>query len=405
MLGSIYTGLSGLLGFSKGLDVLSNNIANLNTPGFKGSELAFRDLFYRYGTSSGNGRESNDIGSGVDTPFTRRRFVQGEFRDTGNSMDAGIDGNGFFVLQDKDGNIFYSRAGQFQVDTEGYLSDQTSGARVMALEGGSLRAIQVAELNASAPRATANVTFTGNLSSGSATHDISDITVYDALGTAHTLSVHFTNNSSVTSGSWRVEVMDLGATDPTAVIASGEIRFQGNGSPLTGYNTVTFSYAPSGAPVSTVTLDFGDPNTFVGTTGFSGGTTSTAKFGTQDGYAVGALTSTSFDQDGFLKLSYSNGQTETGSQLALAWFQDLQRLEAAGSGLFVNRTDMTPVVSVANREGMGKISGGKVELSNVDLTEQFTDMVIIQRGYQASSQVTTVANEMLQQLMDIHRRG
>lgn len=405
MLGSIYTGLSGLLGFSKGLDVLSNNIANLNTPGFKGSELAFRDLFYRYGTNGGNGRESNEIGSGVDTPFTRRRFVQGEFRDTGNSMDAAISGNGFFVLLDKDGNTRYSRAGQFQVDAEGYLTDQTSGARVMALESGSLRAIRISELNASAPRATTTVTFTGNLSSGSATHDISDITVYDAVGNSHTLRLHCTNNSSVTSGSWRVEVMDLGATDPTAVIASGEIRFQGNGSPLAGYNTVAFSYAPSGVTATTITLDFGDPGTFVGTTGFSGGTTSTAKVGTQDGYAVGALSSTTFDENGFLKLSYSNGQTATGSQLALAWFQDLQRLESLGSGFFVNRTDMEPILSTANHDGLGKISGGKVELSNVDLTEQFTDMVIIQRGYQASSQVTTVANEMLQQLMDIHRRG
>jgi flagellar hook protein FlgE len=405
MLGSIFTGLSGLLGFSKGLDVLSNNIANLNTPGFKGSDLAFRDLFYRYGTNGGNERESTEIGSGVDTPFTRIRFNQGEFRDTGNALDAAIDGNGFFVFQNKNGDTFYGRAGQFQVDSEGYLVDQASGDRVMALVGGTLQPINLTELNASSPRATGTVTFTGNLSSGSTTHDITGVTVYDSVGTSHALTVHFTNNSSVTSGSWRVEVMDPGATNPTAVIGSGEIRFQGNGSPLTGYNTVSFTYSPTGAPASTILLDFGDPDTFVGTTGFSGGTTSTAKVGTQDGYSVGSLTKTSFDEKGILTLTYSNGQTVTDKQLALAWFRDLQKLEAVGTGLFVNRTDEQPTLSGATTGGMGKIVSGKIELSNVDLTGQFTDMVIIQRGYQASSQITTVANEMLQQLMDIHKRG
>lgn len=405
MLGSIFTGLTGLLGFSKGLDVLSNNIANLNTPGFKGTELAFRDLMYRYSVNGGNDGDASQVGCGVDTPSTRTKFAQGELRSTGNALDAAIDGNGFFVLRDKDGKLYYSRSGQFEIDADGYLVDQASKNRVLALESGSLVEIQVGNLRANAPHATSNVTFTGNFSTGTSAFDVADVTIYDANGATQRLTIHFTNTASTTTGSWQVEVMDQGATDPSAVIASGQIRFQGNGSPLTGYNTVSFTYTPASAPASTITLDFGDPGTFTGTTSFSGGTTSDVSVASQDGYAVGALTTTTFDEDGNLKLTYANGQTVTSDQLAIAWFENLQKLELSGSGLFVNPGTEQPILGVANAGGMGKVIGGKIELSNVDLTAQFTDMVIIQRGYQASSQVTTVANEMIQQLMDMHRRG
>jgi flagellar hook protein FlgE len=111
------------------------------------------------------------------------------------------------------------------------------------------------------------------------------------------------------------------------------------------------------------------------------------------------------DEQGYLKFTYSNGQTVAGERLALAWFQDLQNLTVEGSGMFQNNGDEKPVIQGAGDDIMGKIVAGKIELSNVDLTEQFTDMVIIQRGYQASSQVTSVANEMIQQLLEINRRG
>lgn len=406
MFGSIYNGLTGLLGFSKGLDVLSHNIANLNTPGFKASELAFRDLFYRYSVSGGNGDGSfSQVGCGVDTPSTSIRYRTGESRETGNSLDAAIDGSGFFVLR-KDGELFYTRAGQFEIDGDGYLTERMSGARVMAIEGSSaLRDINTNDLRSSAPKPTSAVTFVGNLSQGGATHEVKDIAAYDILGGAHQLTIKFINNNSVTSGSWLVEVRDQGGTTPTAVIASGEIRYQGNGSPLTGYNTVTFDYAPSGVTATAVTLNFGDPGTFSGTTNFSGGTTSDLKTTGQDGYAPGALSKTTFDEKGYLKLSYSNGQTVTGKRLALAWFRDLQKLKASGGGMFVNDSDQKAVLYGATENVMGKILPGKIELSNVELTEQFTDMVIIQRGYQASSQVTSVANEMIQQLLEIRRRG
>jgi flagellar hook protein FlgE len=401
MFGSIYSGYSGLLGFSKGLDVLSNNVANMNSPGFKASELSFRDLVYRYGfNGSGNGGNSSlQIGGGVDPSTTRVRFRQGETRETGNALDAAIDGNGFFVLR-QDGKTFYSRAGQFEFDGDGFLVDQSGEARVAALNNGELVDINVIGLRNNPPQATSSVVFAANLSRGGTTHSISAVNVHDTTGASHALSMTFTNNNSTTSGSWLVEVRD----ESNAVIANGEIRFEGNGSPAAGFNTMAFSYTPNGASPSTITLNFGDVGSFSGSTNFSGGTTSDLRVQSQDGYAAGFLTEVSFDEDGRLVTKYSNAQTTKHERLALAWFADLQHLTQTGNNRFSNETQQSVVLDTPGNGAMGKLVPKKVELSNVELSEQFTDMVVIQRGYQASSQIISVANEMIQQLFDIRAK-
>ncbi len=400
MFGSIYSGYSGLVGFSKGLDVLSNNVANMNSPGFKASELSFRDLVYHYGFNGNNGGNSSlQIGGGVDPSSTRIRFRQGELRETGNAMDAAIDGNGFFVLR-KDGKTFYSRSGQFEFDASGVLVDQGSGAHVSSLVNGRLADINLTGLRTSPPQPTSAVVFSGNLSRGGTTHSVSAITVIDGAGTSHALSMTFTNNNATITGSWLVEVRD----ENNAVIATGEIRYQGNGSPDTGFNTVTFNYAPTGAPPSTVTLNFGDVGSFSGSTNFSGGTTSDLKVQSQNGFGPGSLTEVTFDEDGRLVTKYSNAQTTKHDRIALAWFTDLQHLTQTGKSLYANDSDQAVTLDTPGNGMMGKLVPKKIELSNVELSEQFTDMVVIQRGYQASSQIISVANEMIQQLFDIRAK-
>jgi len=401
MFSSIYIGYSGLLGFSKGLDALSHNVANLNTPGFKSSELMFRDLLYRQGLGGGgNGQQRLEFGGGVDAPASRVRFHQGELRETGGELDAAINGNGFFILRN-DGRTFYTRSGQFEFNSDGVLVDKTSGARVAAYAGGAnLTDIELTGLRTSPPQATGQVSFIGNLSRGGTTHPLSQVTVFDAVGGSHVLSLTFTNNNSTTSGSWLVEVRDSANT----VIANGEIRFQGNGSPQAGFNSMTFAFAPTGAPSSNVTLFFGDVGSFSGATNFSGGTTSDLRVSTQDGRAAGSLIEATFNDRGFLSLSYSNGQTDTSRQLALAWFNNLSVLRQEGGGLFVAPEDATPLLGSAGDGMMGQLAPKKIELSNVELTDEFTQMVIIQRGYQASSQVVSVSNEMIQQLLDLRSR-
>lgn len=403
MMDSIYSAYTGLLSFSKALSVLSNNVSNMNTPGFKSSDVTFRDLFYQFSSSGGQTTsQESQVGEGTNTSGTRINFAQGSPSNTGNPLDAAISGDGFFVLKDGSNNTYYTRAGQFDVNSGGYLIDKTSGTRVQAITGKSdLSDINLANLQTSAAKATSDVSFVGNLSRGATSDQITSVTVYDSVGGSHALSLTFTNNNSATIGSWLVQIQD----EKNNTIGNGELRFNADGSPATGFNTISFSLAPTGVPASKITLDFGAAGGFSGATNFSGGTTSDLKMNTQDGHGAGSLLATSFDTQGFITLSYSNGQTAKGPQLALAWFNNLQGLQQAGNELFTNPAGMAPLLGSANGQVMGTITSNEVELSNVDLTQQFTDLVVIQRGYQSSSQVISVANQMIQQLVDMRTGG
>lgn len=407
MFSTIYSALSGMLGFSKGLDVISNNIANLNTPGFKSSELEFRDLFYRYAQGGGpqdGGR--SQVGAGLDTGGTRTRFKEGELRDSGNPLDVAIDGNGFLVLQPGNGEQLYgrggaqvyTRAGQLEFGKDGVLVDRNTGFRVMGYEGGALREISISALRTSAPVATSRIRVTGNLSPGSASADLTNVTVIDGNGRSRTLAFKFTRDTA-DSAHWFVEARD----ENSQLLGTGEVRFQPNGSPAPEATRFSFSLAPDAAPI---TLDIGDPGSFSGLTNFSGPSQSSLQVLSQDGAAAGSLTSATFDESGALRLTYSNGKTQSGPSLALAWFDDLQALRISGGSVFVNDGGQAPTLGTAAEGAMGRIAAGRVELSNVELTEQFTDLIILQRGYQASSQITSVANEMIQQLLDLDgKRG
>jgi flagellar hook protein FlgE len=177
-------------------------------------------------------------------------------------------------------------------------------------------------------------------------------------------------------------------------VGSGEIRFN-NGAPQSGFESMQLSFtSEQGEPLSAA-LDFA-----VDTTSF-GGTTSTLAVASQDGYGAGSLVKSSFDAEGFFVTSYSNGQTEKHGRLALASFSNLDGLEQAGNNRFVQRFGEPPQVGHPGEQAFGKVTAGSIESSNVDLSQQFSEMIITQRGYQASSQVITTANEMIQQLMDL----
>jgi len=402
MFDSIYSAYTGLLSFSKALTVLSNNVSNMNTPGFKSSDLTFRDLFYQFSSSGGQTTEQDSqIGEGTRATGTRVDFAQGQLTNTGNPLDAAITGLGFFVLHDG-GSTYYTRTGQFDVNTDGFLIDKTSGARVQALDGAQgLSDINLSSLQTSTAKPTATVSFVGNLSRGATSDQITPITVYDSVGGTHTWTLNLTNNNTATTGSWLLQVQD----ENKNTVGNGELRFSADGSPTAGFNTVAITLAPDKVAASTITLNFGDAGSFSGATNFSGGTTSDLKVNTQDGYTSGSLVTTSFDAQGFITLSYSNGQTKKGPQLALASFNNLQRLHQFGNQLFTNPDGSRPLLGAANGQAMGTVTSNQVEMSNVDLTQQFTNLVIIQRGYQSSSEVISVANQMIQQLVDMRTGG
>lgn len=402
MLDSIYSAYTGLLSFSNALNVLSNNVANMNTPGFKSSDMTFRDLFYRYTSDGGQQSTLNSqVGEGTQDGGTRVSFAQGQAGNTGNPLDVAISGNGFFVLKNG-ASTYYTRAGQFDVDANGFLIDKTSSARVQALAGGNtLQDIKLSAVQTSPAKATTEVKFIGNLSRGATSDQIGSLTVFDSVGGSHTLSLSLANASATAAGVWQVQVQD----ENKKTIGTGEIHFNADGSPATGFNTVVFSLAPDNVAASKITLNFGDPGSFLAATNFSGGTTSDLKVQTQDGYAAGALLSTSFDAQGFVTLKYSNGQTKQGPQLALAWFNNLQGLRQFGNELLTNPTGMPVILGQANGQVMGTLASNQIELSNVNLTQQFTELVVIQRGYQSSSQVISVANQMIQELVDMRTGG
>lgn len=404
MLSTIYTSVTGLQSFSKGLDVISSNVANVNTPGFKGTQLLFQDVFYGYDVK--DQRDGNLygawIGHGVAAEVTTLHLTQGELRNTGNDTDVAIDGKGFFVIE-RDGQYVYTRGGQFEFDDTGVLVTTSDKSKVMGLdESGSLVPITTAGLKTQAAKRTGTVSFVGNLALGGSTHSINNAQVIDSLGVSHSLKVLFRNTSTTTPRSWSVEVRD---SDDTLIATGGQIRFTATGSPETDFNQFKFTYKPKDAAEQEVILDFGPPGSFSQATSFSGGTgtsgqTSDLAFDRQDGNVQGSLLNVTFDDRGQVVARYSNNNSVTGARLALADFNNVQSLQQLERGMFHAQPGQTARYVAAGSEGLGRIAAGRVELSNVELSQQFSDMIVVQRGYQASSQVLTAANEMIQQLLE-----
>jgi flagellar hook protein FlgE len=385
MLDSIFVGMSGLHGYSQGLRVIANNTANINTPGFKGSTMQFADVFY---STSGSGSGLAQVGYGLSATGTTLNFKQGELRQTGNSLDLAVDGQGLFTLKDTSGNLHYTRAGQFMFNNEGLLVNRADDSRVMGVNASGVQGeISIAGQSTVAGKATTTVTFSGNLSSTSTTQTVSSVKVVDHLGGEHLLSLKLTNTNATEAGSWTVELLD-----GTTSVGTGKIVFS-NGQPVAANNRVTLTYTPAGLTAVPLVLDFSTD-----VTSFASGNLSTLAFKSQNGFTPGTLTGVSFDELGVLVMSYSNGQTVKGSKLSLGRFDSLDAVESVGGNAFDAKDSLSWHIGVAGDGGFGRVRSGMIELSNVDLSQEFSDLVIMQRGYQASSQVISTANEMLQEL-------
>ena len=392
MLDTIYIGMSGLQGYSQGLKVISNNVTNLNTPGFKGASQQFTDAFYQFSNLPGQDRPLH--GTGLTTLSTRLDLQAGDTRHTGNALDLSIEGEGYFVLRDpQTEEQVYTRAGQFQLNDQGELVSGTSGKYVMAYTEGGLSRISMDGLRTHAPSATHRVRFTGNLSSNADGHDINNVKLTDSLGVEHTVRLHFAPASNAGEAAneniWTVTVFDGDQS-----VGTGEIAFH-DGDPVPERNTVTFTYTPEGGQGFDVTLDFST------TDSFAAGNTSTLTFQSQDGFAMGTFTTASFDADGTLSLNYSNGQTLKGARLALASFEFGLGLEQAGQGELRATGEREPRIGRPGDDGLGNVQGEQLELSNVDLSAEFSELIVMQRGYQASSHVLNTADEMIRQLFDL----
>lgn len=405
MLGAIYIGLSGMDAYSQGLQTISNNVANLNTLGYKSQTVNFSDLY----SSGGSGLTFSDgghsTGAGVRSGQPGKDFSQGTFQQTNNALDLAIQGQGFLVLQ-SGANTFYARTGSFGVDKDGFVSlkGAAGGAsyRLAVLNSANQPgAVNVNSKETSAPVATTTVKLQNNISSTAASASVTNVTVFDSTGGSHTWTINIapatTTVSGVTTrtlGHWAATVLD----ESGATIGAGDLGFTGSTiDPATSKITITTS--PAGAASFPVVLDFG------GVTSFNSGTTSTLQTGSIDGNAPGSLSTVTVDASGNLSLAYSNGQTVVVGAVALADFQDPQQLEAIGQGLYKNSGGQKSRLLASGSEGIGTIASSQLEASNVNLTQDFGALILIQRGFQASSEVISVSNDMIQQLFGIRGHG
>ena len=257
MFDSIYIGMSGLQGFSKGLKVISNNVTNLNTPGFKASSLAFSDAFYQQAGLGGGytlGDNQMQYGTGLTTLSTRLDFQPGDTRQTGNALDLSISGDGFFVMQAKDSDQqVYTRAGQLQFDGNGDLVSGATGKYVMGYaaggEDGTLSRISITGLHNNAAKAASTVKLTGNLSSTATSFDVNSVKLIDSVGGEHLVRLNFKSKAGTDPGVWTVTVFDGSNT-----VGSGDVKFV-NGVPDPAQDTLAFTYTPSGGTAFDVKLD------------------------------------------------------------------------------------------------------------------------------------------------------
>lgn len=463
MMRSLYSGVSGMQNHQTRLDVIGNNVANVNTTGFKRGRVNFQDMISQQlsgaarPTTEVGGVNPKEVGLGVMTASIDTIFTQGNLQSTGVSTDVAIQGNGFFILKNGE-ESFYTRAGAFGLDSEGTLVNPANGMRVqgwMAEElngemvlntAGSTEDIIIPVGTKDPAKATQNVDFACNLNKntpeildGASEADIAKGTwateqkIYDSFGNQHMLSVSFTRVVG-NPNQWQATVtvnpdgevptetrVGLGTTDGTE--NTFLVNFDNNGTLLSVTDSAGNITNPEGEVVIQASFNVpeanpdeaGNPyrqtlNINLGTIGSQKNTItqsasqSSTKAFYQDGYTMGYLDNFKIDSTGTITGVYSNGTNRIIGQLALASFTNQGGLEKAGENTYVesNNSGMANI-GTSGIAGKGSLLAGSLEMSNVDLTEQFTDMIVTQRGFQASSKTIQTADTLLDTVMNLKR--
>ncbi len=406
MLRSLFSGISGLRAHQQMMDVTGNNIANVNTTGYKSSQTVFQDTLSQMVNAAGapqnqsGGTNPAQVGLGVRTASINANFSQGAAQTTGKSGDMMIQGDGFFVVK-SGGESVYTRAGSFTFDANGSLttpngqivqgwSADTDGNVNTAGAPGNIKLPIGISL---APEATESFTLTGNLSfeapintaapgatptAGSS--KVIPIPVVDANGASSTLNVTMTKTGA---NEWT-------ASTPAPGNSTVAITFQ-NGKPV----------AADGSPLTSIELDGLDVD-ITDITHYSGQTE--ARVSASDGSAAGILSSYTVSNTGQIVGVFSNGLKQSLGQLALANFNNVNGLEKIGDSMFRSTVNSgLAQVGAAGSAGLGLITNGALEMSNVDLAQEFTNLVIAQRGFQANSRIITTSDEILQELVNLKR--
>ena len=412
MIGSLFAGISGLNANATAMTVIGDNIANVNTTAFKSNRSSFANVL----SQSLGGSTGNDIGRGVEFWGTSPLWNQGSLENTGSATDLAINGKGFFVVNDPAGSSFYTRAGLFTLNEQGQMVNPddliVQGYEIDASGNlGNLADISIPGDRVSPPSRTTAFTFDINLDGGAATGATysTSQTVYDSLGNAIPLSLTFTKEAAAQT--WTVAATAPSTTapitfTPTAGVAAPTATFvfdsSGN---LTSPSTdlAVDMTMTNGAANLQITWDLVDAAGALGDiTGYSSPSNTT--FQSQDGFASGVLRGISVDESGFVTAAYSNGQLIPVFQIAMADFPAYEGLTKLGGNLYAeSRNSGQPLPGVAGDGRLGSITPMAIEMSNVDLAQEFVKMITTQRAFQANSRVITTSDEILNELINLKR--
>jgi flagellar hook protein FlgE len=464
--------LSGLTASSTAMSTIANNLANLNTVGYKGSHTQFRDLFYQTVGTNGAG-DPVQVGAGTAVSTTATNLTSGSIESTGVPTDVAIMGDGYFVLQ-RDGTTLYTRAGNFAVGNDGYFATQ-DGDQVMGYaavngvipQGAALTALRLDKGQINPPNPTGDIQLRTNLNASDATGTAysTPVTVYDSLGAPHVLSFNFsktaantwsynisiptsdlasasdwvaaqpysvgnivspgnghyyrcttagiagaaaptwpTDSSSVSDG--QATWLDVGTTmpvDTSTAITGGALTFDASGKLTSPTGDVKGIKSPAlGDGASALSFDWTlfDANKAGLLSQVAAESTTSSK--QQDGYGSGSLTEYNVGPDGVIMGSFSNGRTAAMGQLGLANFANLQGLRRDGNNTYsATLASGAAVIGSPGSGGRGSLSGGSLELSNVDIAQEFSALIVAQRGYEANARTITTFDQIMQDTINL----
>ncbi|MDY6971192.1 MAG: flagellar hook protein FlgE [Thermodesulfobacteriota bacterium] len=405
MIGSLFAGISGLNANSTAMTVIGDNIANVNTTAFKSNSSSFANIL----SQSLSGSGGNEIGRGVEFWGISPSWSQGSMENTGNATDMAINGNGFFMLRDSGGSVYYTRAGEFHFDKNGNLLNN-DGLNVQGYSIGStgtlgtITSINVPGESTTPPQATTDFTVDINLDADSATGDTYSCiqTFYDSLGNDISLTITFTKTANIREWDWDATIP---ASAGNVTAGSGTFTFDPDGSLPNGADpTITMTLTNGATTPQTLTWDIYDAGGVTNGDMTQYAAPSTTTFQTQNGYPSGVLRSISVDEAGIVTGAYSNGQLIPLFQVVLADFPSYYGLSKMGRNLYAESLASGQAMPGQPGTGrLGNISPNSIEMSNVDLAQEFVKMITTQRAFQANSRVITTSDEILADLINIKR--
>ena len=409
LISTLFTGVTGLSGNSAAMGVIGDNISNVNTVGFKESKAVFSDIF---STILTNGSVTSQLGRGTQMQGTIKSFSQGSFEASTNALDLAIDGSGFFVVNNGTGN-FYTRAGQFRLNDDGLVqtitgeilqgNQITNGVSSTTTGNIDLAGVQ------SAPQASTTFEIGVNLNSASSatTTFNTPISLFNSVGSQILLNAQFTKVAG--SNSWTYSLTPSDGTVTSG--GSGTVTFDSSGqlSTINGAltdQTIVIDYTAANPPAAAQTLTWDLVDTSGTTngklTGFAAQSNNNSLV--QDGFTTGTLVGLTVNSEGIIGGLFNNGQTDNLFQVVMAAFLASSGLTRQGQNLFSESAESgQPVLGVAETGGFGGIAGQSLELSNVDLAEQFVTLIQTQQAFQASARIITTADDLLTEAVNLVR--